>query len=134
MAEQSLTVRIDKWLWAARFFKTRSLARAAVVAGQVHLNGNRVKPSRAAQIGDRVTVTKGSERFELAIDALSDRRGPPTQARALYSEDPASVQQRRRLAEQRRMVRAGQSAPQRRPAGRDRRAIRRLKQGSEPSD
>jgi len=122
------SIRIDKWLWAARFFKTRNLARAAVSAGQVHLNGHRVKPARAVVVGDELLVTKGLQRFELKIEQISDKRGSASIAQALYDEFPESAARRAQEAEQRRMVRGGLVTPNRRPEGRDRKAIRRLKQ------
>ena len=127
-----MVVRIDKWLWAARFFKTRSLARAAVTAGQVHLNGSRVKPARSVQVGDELQISKGQQRFVICIDAIGDRRVSAAIAQTFFTEDPESIAQRLEQGEQRRLTRAGASAPERRPDGRNRRAIRRLKQGDSP--
>ncbi len=83
-------LRIDKWLWAARFFKTRALATQAVDAGHVKLDGVRIKPSRTLRAGDRLTLRVGEQDWEISVVALSDRRGPATEARRLYIEDPAS--------------------------------------------
>ncbi len=83
-------LRIDKWLWAARFYKTRSLATDAVDGGKVHVNGQRVKPARELRVGDILTVT-AAESWELTVRALSDRRGPAAEARQLYEEAPASL-------------------------------------------
>lgn len=80
------TVRLDKWLWAARFCKTRSLAQAACEGGKVDVNGQAAKPSRAVRPGDRIRMTVGEWRRELVVTALSDRRGPGAQARALYED------------------------------------------------
>ena len=83
-------VRIDKWLWAARFFKTRSLATDAVEGGKVQLNGLRVKPAKDVKLGDRVEVTIGDMRWELIVEGLSEKRGPAPEARKLYRETEAS--------------------------------------------
>jgi ribosome-associated heat shock protein Hsp15 len=121
-------VRIDKWLWAARFFKTRSLARKAVDGGKVHHNGVRVKPSRAVKPGDFLEITRGIERWEVEILALAERRGSATIAQQLYCESEASIKAREQAREQRRIEH--QAAPQtdRRPSKRDRRQIHRFKQ------
>ncbi len=124
-------VRLDKWLWAARFFKTRALATEAVKGGHVHVGGERVKPSRNVRLGDRVAVTKGSVRFDVVVQGVSDKRGPAPVAQALYEETPDSVAERARLAEQRRAEVAAQPvAPDRRPDKRQRRLLRRLRGGS----
>jgi len=115
-------IRIDKWLWAARFFKTRALAQRAVRAGHVAVNGHGCKPARTVVVGDRLRVVRGEVQFELVIEALADQRGPARAARALYAETPASVEKRRAEAERKRLTR--QSAPQRRPDKRERRRIR----------
>ncbi len=117
-------VRVDKWLWAARFFKTRSLASKAVSGGHVHLNGGRVKPSRTVQVGDRLQIKRGVEEFTVDILALSSRRGPATVARTLYEESEQSIALREEAREQRRLVRAPASRPEGRPGKRDRRKIR----------
>lgn len=80
------SVRLDKWLWAARFYKSRSLAQEACDGGKVDVNGQAAKPSRAVRPGDRIRMTMGEWRRELVVTALSDRRGPATQARALYDD------------------------------------------------
>ncbi len=125
MTEQPL--RIDKWLWAARFYKSRSLAREAVSAGQVHLNGARVKPSRAIKIGDQLEISKGVERFGITVQLLSDRRGPAPVARTLYIEDAQSVARREREAQERKLTRSTSAAPSRRPDKKGRRLIRQFK-------
>lgn len=121
------TTRIDRWLWAARFFKTRSLAKQAVEGGKVHLNGARVKPARAVKPGDRLDITRGIERFEIEILDLSERRGPASQARQLYRESEASLQRREAEGEQRRIERLAAPRSDGRPGKRDRRQLRRLK-------
>ncbi len=119
-------VRVDKWLWAARFFKTRGLASRAVSGGHVQLNGGRIKPSRPVQIGDRLRVKRGVEVFTVDVLALSSRRGPATVARTLYEETEESQVLREAEQEQRRLVRAPASRPERRPDKRDRRKIRQF--------
>jgi ribosome-associated heat shock protein Hsp15 len=119
-------VRIDKWLWAARFFKTRSLATRAVSGGHVHLNGGRVKPSRPVEPGDRLRITRGVEEFTVDVLALSARRGPAKVARTLYAETEDSVIRREEAREQRRLVRAPAARPEGRPDKRARRKIRQF--------
>ena len=97
-------VRLDKWLWAARFFKTRSLAADAIAGGKVQLNDERVKRAKGVQPGDRVRVRLGPYEHEVVVRALSERRGPASEAATLYEETPASVAARERLAVQLRSV------------------------------
>jgi ribosome-associated heat shock protein Hsp15 len=94
------TLRIDKWLWAARFFKTRSIATAAVESGKIKLNGERPKPAKAIKIGDPLEVRSGPFVFAITVLALSDRRGPAVEAAKLYSESDVSRAARQILAEQ----------------------------------
>ncbi|MDT8439617.1 MAG: S4 domain-containing protein [Wenzhouxiangellaceae bacterium] len=115
-------VRIDKWLWAARFFKTRSQAQTAVRGGHVAINGATCKPARTLAVGDRLVIVRGESRFEIEVVELSDRRGPAVQAQALYHELPESIRHREALAEQRRLLRQG--GPGRRPDKRERQRIR----------
>ncbi len=119
-------IRIDKWLWAARFFKTRGLASKAVSGGHVHLNGGRIKPSRPLQPGDTLRIKRGQEEFVVDVLALSSRRGPAKIARTLYEETPESLTLREEAREQRRLIRAPASKPERRPDKRDRRKIRKF--------
>ena len=98
-------VRIDKWLWAARFFKTRSMATDAVAGGRVHLNDERVKPSKAVHVGDTLGVTIGTLRRTVVVTALADRRGSATAAAALYDETPESVAAREQHVLERRLAR-----------------------------
>lgn len=125
--------RLDKWLWAARFYKTRALAVEAVTGGKVHVNQTRVKPSRSIQVGDRLSITRGEYVYDIQIQGLSAHRGPAKQAQSLYEESAESMAERRSLAEERRLQRASQPAPQRRPDKRSRRQIIRFtrKQGGE---
>lgn len=115
-------VRLDRWLWAARFFKTRGLAQAAITGGHVHVNGQRVKAARAVRPGDRLEISRGSERLEVEVMALSARRGPASAARELYVETDDSIAARE-AAQQLRRDLAGNRAPSERP---DKRARRRL--------
>jgi ribosome-associated heat shock protein Hsp15 len=125
-SENADKVRLDKWLWAARFFKTRALASEAINGGHVHLNGSRVKPARAVNIGDELHITKGSETFVLLVNLLSERRGPASVAQQLYQESEASREKREKYAEQRRLESASDSRPDRRPDKRARRQIIRF--------
>jgi len=119
-------VRLDKWLWAARFYKTRALAAEAVQGGKVHVNGARAKPSRALKPGDELRIQKGSEAFLIVVRGLSARRGPASQARLLYEEDPASIAAREAAREQRRLERAAVPQPTGRPDKKARRQWRRI--------
>jgi ribosome-associated heat shock protein Hsp15 len=119
-------VRIDKWLWAARFFKTRSLAAQAVEGGRVHLNDQRVKPAREVKPGDALRVSIGELEWLVVVRALSERRGPAPEARLLYEETEAS-RERREAALQRRRDRAEPAFGMHgRPTKRDRRAMKRF--------
>ena len=117
------TVRIDKWLWAARFFKTRGLAREAVAGGKVRLEGNRVKPGRSLKPGDQLSVSRGEETFEITVQALSDRRLSAPLAQELYTEVETSKLRREAAAEQRKLVRVTHEERIRRPDKRERRKI-----------
>ena len=117
-------VRIDKWLWAARMFKTRPLAAEAIGGGRVELNGARVKPSRDVKPGDRLDVTIGPVRREVVIRATSERRGPASVAATLYEETPESNTAREAAAEQRRLMSPPPGADLgMRPTKRDRRRL-----------
>lgn len=120
------TVRIDKWLWAARFFKTRSLASQAVSGGHVELNGQRIKPSRTVQVGDSLLIRCEQAEFAVRILALSERRGPASVARSLYAESEESMAKRELLAEERRLQRLQGNPPERRPEKHQRRKIRQF--------
>ena len=122
-------VRVDKWLWAARFFKTRSMAAKAVKGGKVHVNGNRAKASTGVKIDDRLEITKGETAFEVDVRALSEQRGPAAQAVQLYEETPASREHREAQAGERRAARMTMPRPSLRPDKKQRREIRRFKQG-----
>jgi len=120
MAEPSSeSVRLDKWLWAARLAKTRPLAAEAVSGGHVELNGRRVAPSKAVRVGDRLDLTIGSIPRTVVVRGLAERRGPASVAVTLYEETPDSVAERERIVEQRRLARAADpfGAPLPEPGG-----------------
>lgn len=125
-AERPAGNRVDKWLWCARFFKTRGLAAAAVTGGKVHVNRERVKPARAVRAGDVLDVTVGHEVITVTVLAIPVRRGPASEARLCYAETEASMARRERLREQRRL--AAMAAPQTegRPDKRTRRELLRM--------
>lgn len=125
--QDELRIRIDKWLWAARFFKTRALACEAVEGGKVHVNGERVKPSRQVRVGDELRIQKGSYAFVVDVQGLALRRGPAEQARELYREHEASVADRQRLQEEHRLLSGGESPSPGRPDKRGRRQLQRLR-------
>lgn len=118
-------VRIDKWLWAARFFKTRSLASDAVDRGRVKIAGEPVKPARAVKLNDRIFVDNGSDRWEVVVLAISGVRGSATVARTLYQETEESILRRERDQEARRLFPEPSSTIKGRPTKRDRRALDR---------
>lgn len=123
-------VRLDKWLWAARFFKTRALANEAVAGGKVHAGDQRCKPSHAVRVGERLRIQRGPEEYLITVTALSDRRGPARTAALLYEETAASRQQREALCEQRRLERAAIPQAPGRPTKQDRRRIVRFTQSA----
>jgi ribosome-associated heat shock protein Hsp15 len=120
-------VRIDKWLWAARFFKTRSLATDAVLAGHVQVNGTRVKPSKDVRVGDDVELRIGTFTWSVAVTGLSDKRGPAAVARTLYAETPESMKAREEQALQRKLARPLGSELGERPTKQDRRRLDALR-------
>jgi ribosome-associated heat shock protein Hsp15 len=121
-----MSQRIDKWLWAARFFKTRALAAQAVSGGKVHVDGERVKPARTLRPGDRLRITRGHETWEVVVLDLNEQRRPAAEAQRLYEETPESRAQRESDAEQRRLLRAAMPRTEHRPDKRQRRHIRRF--------
>ena len=120
-------VRLDKWLWAARFFKTRSVAREAVAGGKVHLNGNRAKPGRPLNIGDELRIQRAEEEYTITIVDLTARRGPATVARMLYEESEESRVKREKLAEERKLNYVQNSSNEGRPDKRQRRRLIRFR-------
>ena len=120
-------VRLDKWLWAARFFKTRALAAEAVQGGKVQVNGDRPKRARPLQVGDEIRVRLGPSEHTLTVRALSGRRGPAAEAAGLYEETAASRTAREALAVQLKSLHAVFGPDRGRPTKKDRREIERLK-------
>lgn len=118
--------RLDKWLWHARFYKTRSLATAAIAGGRVHLNGERVKPAHRVRCGDRISVNMQGVVAEFDVLGLPARRGPATEAAQHYAETPPSVERRALFREQHRLAEQSRPRPQLRPDKRDRRRLMRL--------
>jgi ribosome-associated heat shock protein Hsp15 len=125
MAENNAltTVRIDCWLWAARFFKTRTLAKHACDLGRVRCNGQLAKPARDVRVGDMLRFTNDGGEFEVEVLALSDIRGPASVAQTLYRETEASREARAKAAAERKAMREFEVLPQGRPSKRDRRRI-----------
>jgi len=120
-------LRLDRWLWAARFFKTRALAADAVDGGKVHVNGDRVKRSKVLRAGDQVEVRLGPYEHRVVVRALSTRRGPASVAQTLYDELPESVAERERLMAMRRLESGGVPRDTGRPNKRDRRQLDALR-------
>jgi ribosome-associated heat shock protein Hsp15 len=118
-------VRIDKWLWAARFFKTRSLAADAVDRGRVRIGGEPVKPARNVKLNDKIFIDNGSDRWEVVVLGISDKRGAAPIARELYRETEESITRRENDSEARRLFPEPGSSIKGRPTKRDRRAISR---------
>ncbi|MGG6461606.1 RNA-binding S4 domain-containing protein [Solilutibacter silvestris] len=119
-------VRLDIWLWAARFFRTRSLAKQAIEVGRVEVDGQRAKPSRVVRTGERLQVTRGEEVFAITVRGLSEQRGPASVAQTLYVEDPESIAARAETRAAAAAARAGYTPPEGRPDKRARRLIRAL--------
>lgn len=121
-------VRLDKWLWAARFYKTRALAKQAIEGGKVHYNSQRCKPGRAVETGAMLTLRTGWQEKVVVVDNISDRRLGAPQAQQLYHETDESVSKREDLAWQRKTMQAAQLPPARRPSKKDRRDIQRFRE------
>lgn len=121
-------VRLDKWLWAARFYKTRSVSRDAIEGGKVHVNGQRAKPSKDARVGDTLVLRQGFDEKTIVIKALSDtRRGAP-EARLLYEETQDSINKREEAAANRKALRGSYPVSEHRPDKKQRRDIERFRQ------
>ncbi len=123
------SMRVDKWLWAARFFKTRSIAKAAIEGGKVHHNSERVKVSKEIRVGMELTIQQGFDRKTVVIEALSDIRGPAPVAQQLYRETEVSVARRELIASQRKLHNLAR--PEHRPSKKDRRQISKFKQDND---
>lgn len=121
-------VRIDKWLWAARFFKTRNLAKQAIDGGKVHCNGQRVKPSKEIEVGVRLRIRQGWDEKEIEVVSLSDKRRGAPEAILLYSETPESLEKRQQEAAQRKVLRGIIGQPEQRPTKKQRRQIHRFRE------
>jgi ribosome-associated heat shock protein Hsp15 len=126
-----VTVRVDKWLWAARFFKTRSAAQQAIDGGRIKLNGERVKPAKTVSIGDRLSIHIGMYEWLVTVRALSDKRGPATEARELYEEDVESAAKRAEQVERRKAYGHPGADREGRPTKRDRRQLERWRDDSD---
>ena len=126
-------MRIDRWLWAARLFKTRGLAAEAVLGGRVHVNGVRVKPAKGVHIGDRIEVTIGALRRTVAVKGLVDRRGPAPAAAALYEETPESIGAREQSLLEGRLARPPGAELGVRPTKLDRRRLDALRRAARRS-
>ncbi len=120
-------VRIDKWLWAARFFKTRNLAKQAIEGGKVHCDGHRVKASKELTVGLHLTIQQGWDKMEIVVQALSDKRRGAPEARLLYQETEHSISQRENAQEQRKASGIMQILHENRPNKKQRRQIHRFK-------
>jgi ribosome-associated heat shock protein Hsp15 len=119
-------VRVDKWLWAARMFKTRALAATAVTGGKIHLNDARVKPAHHVRVGDTIIIQRGITEMTVVVTALSTRRGPAPEAAKLYAETPASQQARAQRAAEHAAQRPHAPSAEGRPSKKDRRALSKL--------
>lgn len=124
--EDNGTVRLDKWLWAARFFKTRSMAHEAIEGGKVYVDKIRAKPSRSVSIGDEMIITTPRGRFQIVVEQVSSQRGSGAIASKMYRETEESKKHREEISEMHRLAR--NAAPDERPNSQDRKRIRRIKE------
>ncbi len=124
--ESGNRTRLDKWLWAARFFKTRAIAAQAVTGGKVHLMGQRVKASRQVKIDDCYEIRRGQDRLEVIVQALGERRGSAVEAQLLYTETETSIDRRAHESEQRKLAAMQKPVSARRPDKQERRKIRQF--------
>lgn len=125
-SEKKENVRLDKWLWAARFFKTRSLAHEAIEGGKVYVDNLRAKPSRSVTIGDQILITTPRGQYEIVVEGVSAQRGSATIAAKLYRETEESKRRREEISEMHRLAR--NAAPDEKPNSQDRKRLRRLKE------
>jgi ribosome-associated heat shock protein Hsp15 len=128
---ESDKVRIDRWLWAARFFRTRSSAKAAIDGGKVQVDGRRTKPAKEIQRGQTLSIRRNDELFTVVVDELSEQRGPASIAKMLYTETIDSIERRELERSRRRLERAGLRVPDTKPTKRQRRDLQRLKTSRE---
>ena len=127
-------VRLDRWLWAARFYKTRSAAKGAIEGGKVHCAGQRTKPSKEVSLGMELVISRGIVEQTVVITGIDERRGSAADAALLYRETPESISAREEVSNQRRLTGASFIAPPARPDRRGRRELMRLKQSSTEDD
>ena len=130
-ADESARIRLDKWLCAARFFKTRQLAIDAINGGKVHLNGQRAKPGKEISVGARIEISKDQYTWDVTVRSLSNQRRPAPEAALLYEETPKSLAKRQEEVARRREEKGLGLQPDHRPNKRERRLIHRFKRGSE---
>ncbi|MFP1682200.1 RNA-binding S4 domain-containing protein [Alloalcanivorax sp. C16-1] len=123
--------RIDSWLWAARFFKTRSLAKQAIEGGKVQVDGAKAKPSRTVQPGTVLDIRKGEQRWTVVVEGLGNKRGPARAAEQLYRETEESIAARQQGAEQRRLARVAAPVPDHKPNKKERRDLARFRRDHE---
>lgn len=131
MTDTTDRIRLDKWLWAARFFKTRALAKAAIEGGKVHYEGQRCKVSKTAEVGATLTIRQGFDQKEVIVRALSEQRRGATEARLLYEETTESIKQRMDETERRRIMKASMLMPDHKPNKKERRDMRRFEQNQD---
>ncbi|MEB7557268.1 ribosome-associated heat shock protein Hsp15 [Kluyvera cryocrescens] len=130
MKEKSIEgVRLDKWLWAARFYKTRALAREMIEGGKVHYNGQRSKPSKVVELNAQLTLRQGNDERTVVIKAITEQRRPATEAVALYEETAESIEKRAKVALARKLNALTMPHPDRRPDKKERRDLMRFKYG-----
>lgn len=120
-------IRLDKWLWAARFYKTRAVAREMIEGGKVHYNGQRSKPSKLVEVAAELTLRQGNDERTVVIQAVSDKRGPATEAQLLYRETEQSIEKREKVALARKMNALTMPHPDRRPDKKERRDLMKFK-------
>ncbi|OCG10352.1 heat-shock protein [Gilliamella sp. wkB178] len=128
------SIRLDKWLWAARFYKTRSLAREMVDGGKVHYNGQRTKPSKIVEVGAILTLRQGSDLKTIQILAISEQRRPAIEAQLLYQETEESITKREKIAEARKLNALTMPHPDRKPDKKERRNLLKFKHERQQSD
>ena len=120
-------IRLDKWLWASRFFKTRAIAVESINGGRVHLNGGRVKPARMIRLDDELKITRGTERYHVLVKGLNDKRRPAKEAVLMYEETEDSIQEREAAQELNRLQSANIKQPTHKPNKRERRVMDKFK-------
>lgn len=121
------SIRLDKWLWTARFFKTRPLATEAVSGGKVHLNGGRVKPGRLVHMGDALRIQRGPVMYEIIVKGINKQRRPANEMDQLYEETETSIESRKQLSDMRKMAAGARAAPAKKPNKHERKHIVRFK-------